>query len=126
MDVKAYLKQAYKQQFQNFYFKKPTKEQLDAYMDFYLRKKTDIRKVVDICQVSRKDSDADSLSRVDKTSREKFKRMFMWSFIFEPDELQLDAYISYHLGVIPYIDLVYEVTKEKIAKEAEQVEKSSI
>ncbi len=99
MNVNSYLRKAYMKQFKTYYGRVPTDEQLNTYMDFFLRKNDDIKKVSDVCQIPFSESFSD---------RESFARHYKFIYGFDPSEEQLDMFISFSLCVVTD---VWKVTK---------------
>ena len=113
MDVKKYLKDSYSKQFEIYYGRKPTQEQLNVYESFFLRKTDDAKKVGEVCQIPFDEK---------FSSRDVFRRNFKVIFDFEPSSEQLDVFISYRLGVISDLAVIWEVNKAKKNKEEAQRE----
>ena len=90
MKFKKHLKKAYSDQFNSYYGRRPTEEQLIVYMDFFLRKELDANKVASVCNIPFNESFSD---------RESFARHFKFIYDFEPNEEQLDMFISFSLCV---------------------------
>ena len=105
MDVKKYLEDSFANQFEVVYGKKPTKEQTKAYMNFCLGKESDVKKILDQCKVEK------LIER--SVDRSQSKLHFSLIFGFEPNEEQLDVYISYHLKTIPNLEVIWELNKPK-------------
>lgn len=90
MNVEKYLKEAYKAQFMSYYYRKPTDEQLKVYMNYFLRKENDPKKVSEVCSIPFNESFSD---------RSAYIRYFNTIYGFEPSEDQLDMFISFSLCV---------------------------
>ena len=88
--VQNKLKNAYKNQFNKYYGRKLSEEQLKVYMDFFLRKELDANRVSSVCNIPFNESFSD---------RETFARHFKFIYDFEPNEDQLDMFISFSLCV---------------------------
>ena len=90
MTIQDKLKKAYRNQFKKYYGRKLNDEQLKVYMDFFLRKELDAKKVSSVCNIPFNESFSD---------RESFARHFKFIYDFEPSEEQLDMFISFSLCV---------------------------
>lgn len=90
MTIQDKLKKAYRNQFKKYYGRKLSEEQLKVYMDFFLRKELDANKVASVCNIPFSESFSD---------RESFARHFKFIYDFEPNEEQLDMFISFSLCV---------------------------
>ena len=71
MTVQNKLKKAYSNQFNKYYGKKLNDEQLKVYMDFFLRKELDAKKVSSVCNIPFNESFSD---------RESFARHFKFIY----------------------------------------------
>ena len=105
MDVKAYLKDVFENQFECFYGRKPTKEQTEVYMRYCLGKEKDSSKVIGVCQIDH------VIGKL--VDRGYCKRRFNFIFGFDPDEEELDVFVSYQLRVISDLDVLWEVKKSR-------------
>ena len=104
MDVKNYLKEAYKNQFKKFYHKDPTSDELSVFMNSWLGKNDE---------------------GMGDDSRKSFRSQFCFIYEFEPTEEQLDMFMSFMLSVIHDSGKVTEVCNVNHNKQSENQNKQT-
>lgn len=104
MDVKNYLKEAYKNQFKKACHKEPTSDELEYFMNNCLGKNDE---------------------RMGDDSRKSFRAQFCFIYEFEPTEDQLDMFMSFMLSVVHDSGKVTEVCNVNHNKQLENQNKQT-